>query len=203
MVENSWICLMIHPSYHRKGRGVLESELSRIFGEDLLDLRVVMDEDEDPELDEFYAFIRCKKYFPYVSKLINSTAVRKALPSIESPSFLGEDEVSAFIQSSEGEPDGRILNIGDIVEIKDGYLSGLNGVISDRISFDHYEVTLKFHTRKFSEVMEIGSLIFVDSVFSHLKFPVSESIENLQAAGIQWVGTTGIQFYGCKITSVY
>lgn len=197
-----WVCLTINPSYLRKGRDVLSKEIGRIFGDDLLELRVALDDDDvDPE--ELYAFVRCAKYFPYVKKLRESPAVRKVLSSYENPVFLSDGDVSGFIGSVETKKDTKILHIGDVVTIKDGYLSGLTGIVSERISEELYRISFKFHTRKFTEKMSVNSLEFTDNIFDHLKVPVIGSIDNLQECGIQWIGLTGIQFYGCRIKSVY
>lgn len=188
-----WICLLISPSFFRRGSEVLESELEKIFGDDMTELRVVFG-DEHKDVEEFYAFIRCRNYSDYVSGLMSSSAIKGVLATYENPVYLSDADVRAFIESIDEEDIPCNLSVGDVVKVKEGYLSGLTGLVTKDVGYQKYDVLFSFHTRKFNEEMPMSHLTLVDSIFSHLKVPVLT--DNLRESGILWAHVTGIQFCG-------
>lgn len=190
---NDWICLLVNPKYYRRGKEVIELELFKVFGDDLVELRVIID-DESTDAEEYYAFIRCRNYQEHLSKLMNCRVIKGVLSSYDSPTYLSHEDVKGFISSINEEEIPECLSVGDVVKVNEGYLSGLTGlVVKDKGSMI-YEVKFKFHTREFEEEIPITHLTLVDSVFDHLKIPVPTA--ELQEHGILWACVTGIQFCG-------
>jgi len=188
-----WICLIVNPTFYRRGRAILENELNKVFGEDLLELRVVFGE-EHKDVEEYYAFVRCSDYDQHLSSVMSSPAIKAVLSTYENPVYLSDADVNEFMESIEEEASPVNLSVGDMVKVKDGYLSGLTGFVTDDIGHRRYKVLFRFHTRKFQEEMAIGSLTLVDSLFGKLKFPVVT--DNLMDSGVLWASHTGIQFCG-------
>jgi transcription antitermination factor NusG len=191
-----WICLLVNPSSFRRGREVLESELNKIFGPDILGLRVVFGEERN-DVEEYYAFIRCRNYQQYISGLRNSSAIKGVLTTYDNPAYLSDADVSEFLSSIEQKDVPDNLSLGDVVKVKEGYLSGLTGIVMKSVSDSEYDVLFSFHTRKFHEKMQVSHLTLVDSIFDHLKSPVLT--DNLRESGILWACVTGIQFCGAYL----
>ena len=190
-----WICLLVNPTFFRRGRVILEAELGRVFGDDLLELRVVFgDEGSRKDVEEYYAFIRCQNYQNHLSGLMSSSAIKGVLTTYENPVFLSDADVNAFMDSIEEEAAPVNLSVGDVVKVREGYLSGLTGLVTEDQGSRSYQVMFRFHTRKFHEEMPISSLTLVESVFDHLKIPVLT--DSLRESGILWASATGIQFCG-------
>jgi transcription antitermination factor NusG len=192
---NDWICLLINPTYYRRGKEVIESELLKIFGSNLIELRVIID-DDNQDAEEYYTFIRCRSYQEHVSQLMACRVVKSVLSTYENPVYLSHEDVKAFIESINEESIPDNLTVGDVVKVKEGYLSGLTGLVTRDRGSRVYDVMFKFHTRKFEEEIPITHLTLVDSIFDHLKMPVLT--ENLREHGILWACSTGIQFCGAN-----
>jgi transcription antitermination factor NusG len=193
VVVMDWICLLVNPNFYRRGKVMLQAEMNKIFGPDMLELRVVFGE-EHKDVEEFYAFVRCTNYHDHVSALMGSSAIKSVLSTYDNPVYLSDAEVKEFIESIEYEDVPDNLAVGDVVKVKEGYLSGLTGLVTKARESHTYQVTFRFHTRKFHEEMPISHLTLVESIFSHLKVPVCT--DELIDSGILWASVTGIQFSG-------
>ena len=193
-MDDVWVCVLVSPSLYRKGEKALEIEMGRIFGDDLREIRAVKDNDDVSEVEEYYSFVKCISYHDHIDSLVRSMVVRGVLDTYDNPTFLSESDVIQFVGDVEAETTPLTLTVGDIVEVKDGYLSGLTGIVSKVLGAGKFYVFFSFHIRNLYEEFHISSLTLIDNVFCHLKSPVSST--NLVQAGIQWVGATGIQFMG-------
>lgn len=168
-MERSWICLLVNPMFYRKGREVLEAELRAVFGDDLVEMKVVLD--EPAPSCEFYTFVRCSDYKSHVQALAQSSAVKGVLPSYENPAPLSDEEVAGFVESVETADEPPALRLGDVVRVADGYLENLTGIVLSGDG-DAYRVMFRFHTRRFTEVLNPSSLELDGNLFENLKFPV-------------------------------
>jgi len=187
----NWVCLLISSILHRRDNDAVRNELQEIFGNDMIELRVMMDCEAD-NADEYYAFIRCQNYEEYISRLINSNAIKGVLPSYENPVYLSESEIEGFF-SSVSDDDNVEFSFGDVVKVKVGYLSGLTGIVSRNKDDSRYDVVFRFHTRIFEEEIDGKDLSFQGTLSRNIKkTPVLS--DNLLENGIPWVGMTGIQF---------
>jgi len=166
-----WLCLIISPTYCRKGRDSVLAEMRRIFGGDLEDIRFV-EEGEEWASEGGYCFLKCQDYEDYVPQLRLSTAVVGVLPSYESPQYLTDEEIASFY--GHVIEDGRTSRLfrGDIVVVTGGYLTGLVGIVNGITRPNVYRVVFRFHIRCFEERLSVDRLLFVDNLFRHMKKPV-------------------------------
>jgi len=189
---SDWVCLIINPTYYRRGKALLDAELKKIFSDDLNEIRVVFGEEKDVE--EYYAFVSCSNYDKHVVKVRGSSAIRSVLPSYDRPAYLSDSDVDEFMSSIEECDAPDDLLIGDVVKVNSGYLSGLTGLVIGDNGTKDYDILFRFHTRRFEERMPITNLSRMDSVYSHIKVPVLT--DSLVDSGILWASITGIQFCG-------
>jgi transcription antitermination factor NusG len=155
-----------------RDRSRATAEVGRVFGDDLIEVR--MTEPMDDMSSDSYCFVRCDGYHPHIGDLISSTVVRAVLPSYEQPQPLSDVEVDAFFESFE-KPGSAELSRGDLVQVVDGYLSGLFGLVVGPGRRKRWRVQFKFYVRKFVEEMYPSQVKVVDNVFRRLKSPVTSA----------------------------
>lgn len=178
-MEAKWICISVDPQCS-KGNGVrttVEKELNNIFGKDLIDVVFVGSylSNEYYEMQvENYIFVKCLNYYNHIEKLKQSSIIFGVLDSYDHPSYVGENEVYQFRATVKRKTtDSNItLSVGDKVEVREGYLKDLNGVVVKIISSNKCKVFFKFYTRSFVEIIWRSNLIYSGSIFEHIKFPV-------------------------------
>jgi len=188
---SDWVCLIINPTYYRRGKSLLDAELRKIFSDDLDEIRVVFGE-EKKDVEEYYAFVRCSNYDNHVIEVRRSSAIRSVLPSYDAPAYLSDAEVNEFMSSIEEKNVSEYLLVGDVVKVKNGYLSGLTGLVIGESGSRDYDILFRFHTRKFEERISITNLSRTESIFENIKVPVLT--DSLMESGILWACATGIQF---------
>ncbi len=165
-----WVCLSINQNAIREGDllQIIKDEMQKIFGPDLHDM-VVMCDKLAKELFEMnvenYLFVKVSKYFDHVRELKDSMVVFGVLDSYDSPAFVEEAEVMKFRDSMKTKLNIESLQRGDVVQIKEGYLKNLKGVIVDNPKGEKYKVFFKFHTYSFMETMWRKNLIYLSSIF--------------------------------------
>jgi len=162
---DGWVCLVVGGSDHDR----MVAEVTRIFGDDLVEVRVVTPLDDS---SESYCLVRCRDYLPHVGELMSSSVVRAALPSYERPQPLTDEEVEEFCLSMEPKASKRPCR-GDLVRVLDGYLSGLFGIVAGPGKGDGWRVLFRFHVKDFEEELMPLQLEILDNVFRSLKMPVT------------------------------
>jgi hypothetical protein len=184
-VDANWICLVVSSLFHNGDKKALAGELCRVFGEDLEEVRIVCDESMDAS-GEYYSFIKCSNYYAHMDDAVASHAIANVVLSYEEPSYLTDREVDEFMDSVLVAESSRIFVVGDMVKVTEGLTSGLNGIIVEP-GYEECTVAFSIYTRKFTEKIPVTSLEYVDNVFLHVKFPVTEdrlTAETLPRSGI-------------------
>jgi len=171
-VAGPWICLVVSSLFQGGNKKALAAELCRVFGDDLDELRVVCD-DQMEASGEYYSFIKCSNYHEHLDDVIASHAVASVVLSYEQPSYLSDAEVDEFVASVNVTKAARVFCMGDMVKVTEGVMSGLNGIVVDPAA-DVCHVAFRIYTRRFTEEISVTSLEYVDNVFLHMKFPVTE-----------------------------
>jgi transcription antitermination factor NusG len=180
-----WIALMISVSFRHGDKESLVGEIKAIFGNDLVEIRIVEDE-VMRESGEYYCFVRIKEYDSHRDSLMDSTAVCRVVPVYDRPYEFTKEEVDEFGVSadSDGVPDG--FEVGDMVLICNGELKGLHGIITKQAENSHYVVAFRMCIRSFNKIIPVEDMSFVDNVFKHLKFPVT--MEDVKTGDIHHAG---------------
>ena len=149
---DGWICLIIGSRFFpREKHTVVEASLRGIFGADLIDHYIaaasadVIDAFNYPD---FYAFVRVSDYSIHVGKLKRSHVIIGVLPSYDHPQPLSDDEVLAF-QNDINEKQCDNLRYGDVVTVREGYLSDLTGIVVARSKSGLFRVYFRLHSREF------------------------------------------------------
>lgn len=165
-----WVCLSINQNAVREGdlMQIIKNEMQKIFGPDIHDM-VVMCNQLSKELFEMnvenYLFVKVTNYFDHVRELKESAVVFGVLDSYDSPAYVEEKEVLKFRDSMKMKLNVEGLKHGDLVQIKEGYLKNLKGVIIEAPKGEKYKVFFKFHTYSFVETMWRKNLIYVSHIF--------------------------------------
>lgn len=167
-----WICLIVNSLFHNGDKKVLAGELCRVFGDDLEEVRIVCD-DQMEASGEYYTFVKCSDYHKHLDEVIASYAIVNTVLTYENPSFLSDAEVEEFVTSVTLTEVPRIFCMGDIVKVTEGEMAGLEGIVLEP-SQNKCIVLFRLFTRKFTKKIFVTSLVYVDNVFSHIKFPVTE-----------------------------
>lgn len=171
-----WVCLSINQNAIREGDllQLLKKEMLSIFKEDMCEMVILCDKlsKEIFEMNvENYLFVKVKNYFNYVKALKDSNVIFGVLDSYDSPSFISESEVYKFRDSLKHKFNTDELKNGDVVQIKEGFLKNLKGVVIDKINETKYKVMFKFHTHSMVETMYRKNLVYVSNIFDvdHIK----------------------------------
>lgn len=170
----NWLCFVVSPTYCRKGKDAVLSEIRQIFDDDdLVDIRFVEAEEEWASEGD-YCFLKCNRYEHYIASLKQSAAIVGVLPSYESPEYLSDDDVSSYYGHLDNGRTDRLFR-GDIVIVTGGYLTGLIGIVKRLVGQNVYQVVFRFYIRCFEELLPIDRLLFLDNLFRHVKMPVTET----------------------------
>jgi hypothetical protein len=175
-MSSFWVCLSINTSFQHGDKDAVSREIDRIFGDDLVELRIVSDDGLKCS-GEYFAFVKCLDYHPHADDLKDSGAVFRVVPSYFEPAFLSDEEVDKFTKSVE-EDDGdepAELIYGDIVRVKedipDGirYLSNLYGLVVERGKLEKwYKVYFRLETKSFHRTIRSTSVEYIGNVLESL-----------------------------------
>jgi len=165
---DGWVCLVLGG----RDRDRMIAEVGRVFGDDLVEVRAVAPPDDS---SDSYCFVKCSSYLPHVGELVSSPMVRAALPSYEHPQPLTDDEVNEFCASLEPQA-AADLSRGDLVKVRDGYLSGLFGIVLGPAGAGRWSVLFRFHIRDFEEKLAPCQVEVLDNVFRRLRTPVTSAM---------------------------
>jgi len=176
---------MVSASFRHGDKEAMVGEIRAIFGNDLVEVRIV-DDEVMRDSGEYYCFVRIKEYELHRESLMDSTAVCRIVPVYDKPYEFTTELVDEFGKSADtaGVPDG--FDIGDMVLIGEGELKGLYGIITKQAENSHYLVAFKMCTRLFHKTIPVEDMEFIDNVFRHLKFPVT--MEDVKAGDIHREG---------------
>lgn len=174
-----WVCLNISAQQAKKAASLeeIEKELRKAFEGDFLDWVVVGDWFSDDSVDlsfDTYALVKCEDYFQHIKSVQGCRYIAGVLNSYHNPSFSTEEEVARFRRKIQAK-ETRYFRRGDMVEIREGYLKNLYGIVLARYSQMSYWVLFKFHTRCFIRVISAKNMGFKKNLFNGLKFPVTAS----------------------------
>lgn len=169
-MDKVWICLMVSRTLLHDDEKAISRELTLIFGTDLLDYKVVCN-DQMAASGEYYLFVHCDKYFDHVEALNKCHFVTGVIPTRDSPHHFSAKEIAEFLGSAgkKEEQSGSMSN-GDVVLVKDGYLKGLYGIVTKELPHKKVKVFFSFYVRQFSEAFRLASLEFIGKV-SGYEFP--------------------------------
>lgn len=171
---SKWICITVSTTFHHGDKSAVATELRRVFGGDLKEIRLVCDEIMW-ESGEYYCFILCSNYESHISALKENALFFRVIPHFDKPNWLTHEEVDRFTSSVEraGIPIG--LSKGDIVFVKEGYLKNLYGLVVSCEGGKAKKIRVSFHFYLKSFVVSIPatSLQYIDNIFKHRKFPIT------------------------------
>ena len=105
--------------------------------------------------------------------MARSRAVSGVMRSYEAPSYLSDREVNDFLESVTEASRPHEFVMGDVVRVTEGVFSELFGIVVESDG-DSCVVDLRLFTRRFVERLPVTSLFYVDNVFLHLRFPVTD-----------------------------
>jgi len=137
------------------------------FEGDFVDFSMAFDGSE-----ETYAFVKCHNYHSHVDRLKHSPAIKTVLASFDSPCFLSDLEVKDFITSAKPTVESGVFKTGDVVRVKNGFLSNLVGLVIKAVGKRRYSVAFNFHIRRFRQRISAKDLILVGNVFRVVRSPV-------------------------------
>lgn len=169
-MEAAWLCVVLSRSLCEKGIDVVRHEIKRMTGDSFVDFHLVDDGFES----DCYSFVKCRKMGNYLEKFRASRHVVSVLDSYDSPAYLSDDEVGAFIHDEQKKETGK-FSFGDMVLVEgDGIFSKLKGVVVG-MSDERSLVLFQFHTVSMREWLSNDELVNQGSVFTKIKFPVITS----------------------------
>lgn len=168
---DKWVCIRVSLAYHRGDRNAVTSTIERIFGKDMEEVRFVCDEIMW-QSGEYYCFVKCSNYDAHIQTLKDNSLFFGVVPSCERPDWLTEDDVNQFIVSVQDAGKKADFIRGDIVNVKEGYLKNLCGLVVGRHK-KKYKVSFHFCIRRFVEYLMPDSLQYMGSLFKSKRFPVS------------------------------
>lgn len=160
----AWICLMVNGAFRHGDAKAADREIASIFGADMLEKRTVCNAEMYGSTGEYYLFLRCANYHDHLDRLRKSLAVVSVVPTYESPHAFSDAEIGEFMASVEKPKKPRELERGDMVQVTEGYLKNLFGVVEHSEGRDKYKVAFSFHLRKFSDTLSVSCLQFVANV---------------------------------------
>lgn len=162
-MQKEWYCFMVNGAFHHMNTKAVADQLASIFGKDLIEMKVVCNEDMIASTGEYYIFIRCANYSKYIETLKRKAVFLSAVSSFDSPAIFTDKDVQDFAGSvAEGQkPDG--LKRGDVVLVKDGYLKNLYGIVRDAAG-GKFRVAFSLYLRKFFEILAETSLQVIGNI---------------------------------------
>ena len=181
-MDGQWVCLTISSLFHRSDKEAAASEIERIFGDDLKEIRIVCDDNME-QSGEYFTLVRCCNYHNHIEDLKESAAVLRVISSYTEPAFLSKEEVDSFAHSVDEEPPPEDFIYGDMVIIRDEvtprnlqYLSGLYGIVAGFGKRQGWiNVYFRFETRSFEYSISSTSLEFMGNVFENMCVPPFKS----------------------------
>ena len=169
---DKWVCITVNTTYHRGDKHAVTLAIERIFGKDLKEVLFVCDE-VMWQSGEYYCFIRCPNYAAHIPLLKENSLFFQVVPNCEAPSWLTKADVDKFIESVQSANKRTDYVKGDIVNIKEGYLKNLCGIVMGKHK-KKYKVSFHFCTRRLIENLAEGHLQFMGNLFRNRKFPVTK-----------------------------
>lgn len=167
--EPHWVCLSINQNFVKDDLvQTIKSEMDLIFGPDILDMEIMCDKlsKEHFEMNvENYLFVKVQNYFEHVRALKESNVIFGVLDSYDTPCWITEAEVYKFRDSLKNKLNEEALQEGNLVQVKEGYLKGLKGVVLEHSRGERYKVFFKFHTYSKTETMWRKNLVYVSNIF--------------------------------------
>ena len=160
---------MVNATFHHGEMEAVTSELGRIFGDDLEEVRLVCD-DVMEQSGEYYCFLRCDNYLQHVDGLVESPAIARVVPSYQEPSLLSDVEVQAFAASAEEYELPGDFAYGDIVRITTGVLEGLVGLVIEP-GEKRCKVLIRLFMKSMTRSMPATSIELVSNVLTQTAIP--------------------------------
>jgi hypothetical protein len=165
--------LLVNHNFLRRRGSSVEQEMRSAFEADFVDFAMMFDGSE-----ETYAFVKCHDYHSHVNRLKHSPAIKLVLSSFDSPSFLSDLEVRDFVASASPKVETGEFRTGDVVRVKNGFLSNLVGLVIKAVGKKRYSVAFNFHIRRFRQCISAKDLTLVDNVFRVVRSPVTTPAES-------------------------
>ncbi len=169
--KEQWICLSINQNAIKEGDlvKIIREDIENVFGDDLLDTVILCDRlsKEIFEMNvENYVFVKVKNYFPHVKKMKDSNIIFGVLDSYDNPTPIDESEVFKFKDSLKSKSNEEELKVFDAVQVKEGYLKGLTGIVTEKpsVATGKYKVVFKFHTNLRTEGMYRKNLVYLFNI---------------------------------------
>ena len=162
--KREWICLMVNGLFRHGDVTAVDREIASIFAGDLLEKRAVRSVEIKDSTGEYYLFVRCVNYHDHLERLRKSMAVVSVVPTYDAPHVFNDVEIRDFVASVEKPKRKRDLERGDMVQVTEGYLKNLFGVVEHSEGRDRYKVAFSFHLRRFSDTLSSSCLQFVANV---------------------------------------
>lgn len=168
-MAGKWICLMISTSFHHGDKEAIGRDIGRIFGDDLIEIRIVCDEAMEAS-GEYYGFVCCENYIDHIDELVNSAAVLRVVPSYNSPHIFTVKEIEQFGNSVvESQTPGDFI-YGDIVMVKMSYLQNLYGMVVNP-GAKKCTVLFRLYTDAFIKKIPVTCLEWVDNLLEKMAIP--------------------------------
>lgn len=147
-MDDEWIGLMINASFHHGDKTAVSQEMCRIFGEDLLDVRLVTDQTME-QTGEYYCFVRCRDYGQHSDDVMRSMAVACVVQTGNEAHRFSERDIASFVVSIDERNAPEDFTYGDVVLVRGTHLKNLYGVVIEpggkrcRVFFRLYMCTIK------------------------------------------------------------
>lgn len=165
-MNDAWLCVVLRKRLCRQGEEIVAREMKSIFGADLQDVHLVVEDEMD---EESYCFIKCSHPGNYIEELRRSRSIVNVLAHYDSPSYLSDEEVNQFI--AQGEAQSQCPVYGDMVFVtKEIPYDGLYGVVVEP-DYERSRIMFRLHTTRTSAWLHNENLHRTGSVFDCVKFP--------------------------------
>jgi hypothetical protein len=177
-----WICVLVSYRYLiTHGFDQLGELFTQLMGDDYIDHHPL-----DPSVEEAddtsscYVLLRCRSYKEYIGSFSSCPYLRGVLNSYKDVYELLPEEISAIrkVPTNVVKDHGHTINRtgffmpGDIVHVKKGHLSHVQGIVVKHEKKNLYRVYFRFFMRSFNTTIDADMLDFVSSIFRFYKFPV-------------------------------
>ena len=160
MKTAKWICLLINRKLVRKKDTFVHIKeiLTSFLKDDLVSVYMPQELYDDYNLTlsaDNYVLVKCKKYESHIEDFKNCSVVVNVLSDVNNPVFLSDSEVENFKKGFKS-TSVKFLK-GSVVKIKEGYLSGLYGIVVGS-NADKCKVFFKLFSIQFIEELPKSNL---------------------------------------------